>query len=460
MSRTTHTVADELSSVLGARSEVVNRLLENMSTAFSGRAVKAPVIGRVRDAAGVLVTATGLSVKVGEVCELLHSRDSSGGQALAECVAFRDDAALLSPLSGIDGLKPGDLVTGTGRELQVPVGNELLGRVIDAFGKPIDGGGSLWHLPRRSMRASPPAPMHRKPITLPLPTGVRAIDSLLTVAIGQRIGVLAPAGTGKSTLLGAIARNAVAEIVVIALIGERGREVKEFIDKNLGPDGLKRAVVICATADECASARSKAMSAATTIAEAFRDDGRNVLLLVDSVTRYARALREIGLGCGEPPTRRGFPPSVFSTLPTLFERAGTSNRGSITGIYTVLEESADASDPISEEVRSLLDGHIALSRKLASQGHYPAINVLDSVSRLMTQVVSPSQVEQASKLRELVSKREELELLIQVGEYKPGNDALSDLAASMHEAIKNFLRQDVQECSSFNETLNGLRSLT
>jgi ATP synthase in type III secretion protein N len=460
MNRSTHTVADELANVLSTRANVVDQLLDNMTKAFTTRRAATPTIGRVRDAAGVLVTATGLSVKVGEVCELLQARDSSGAVALAECVAFRDEAALLSPLSGIDGLKPGDLVTGTGQELQVPVGAELLGRVIDAFGKPIDGGASLWHLPRRSMRAAPPAPMQRRPITLPLPTGVRAIDALLTVAIGQRIGVLAPAGTGKSTLLGAIARNAVAEIVVIALIGERGREVKEFIDHNLGAEGLKRAVVVCATADESASARSKAMAAATTIAEAFRDEGKNVLLLVDSVTRYARALREIGLACGEPPTRRGFPPSVFSTLPTLFERAGTAERGSITGIYTVLEESADASDPISEEVRSLLDGHIALSRKLASQGHYPAINVLDSVSRLMTQVASPSQVEQASKMRALVAKREELELLIQVGEYKPGNDALSDQAATMHDAIQGFLRQDVNACSTFNETLNGLRSLT
>jgi type III secretion protein N (ATPase) len=340
----------------------------------------------------------------------------------------------------------------------IPVGHQLLGRVLNGLGKPLDEDtkGPLVIDSYYPAYADPPNAMKRKPIDKPISLGIRSLDGILTCGEGQRMGIFAAAGGGKSTLLAQIIRNTEAEVSILALIGERGREVREFIEKDLGEEGLKRAVLVVSTSDRSSMERLKAAYAATAIAEYFRDCGKKVLLLMDSVTRFGRAQREIGLAAGEPPTRRGFPPSVFATLPKLMERAGQSEKGSITALYTVLVEGDDMTEPIADETRSILDGHIILSRKLASANHYPAIDVLASISRVMSAIVTKEHRKAAGKLRNLLSKYQEIELLVRIGEYKKGNDAETDEALEKIGAINNFLRQGLEEKCSFDETVKKL----
>jgi type III secretion protein N (ATPase) len=421
--------------------------------------VRAPLKqGRVVDAIGTLVRGVGLNVKVGELCGL-----QLGGPTpvLAEVIGFAGDKALLAPMGPLAGVSDRTPIVSYGRTHSVRAGDHLLGRTLDGLGgRYIDSVGGVpeggeW-VP---VLADPPVALLRQPIREPIELGLRAIDGLLTCAVGQRVGIFAPAGCGKSTLLGAIASNAVADVIVFALIGERGREVGEFVEHVLGPTAMARSVLIVATSDRPAMERVRAAQVATAVAEYFRDQGKSVLLMVDSVTRYARALREIGLAAGEPPARRGFPPSVFASLPQLFERAGQGVTGAITAFYTVLEETDDGLDPVSEEVRSLLDGHIVLSRELASVGHFPAIDILKSASRVMGRLVPPEHIAASSRVKELWAKYRDLEILIQVGEYKRGEDDKADAAVDMHPAIKEFLRQDVSESVPFLQTRSALEAL-
>jgi type III secretion protein N (ATPase) len=342
----------------------------------------------------------------------------------------------------------------------VPVGSNLLGRVLDGLGNPIDGGPPLRPESWYPVYADPPNPMKRRIIDKPLPLGLRVLDGLLTCGEGQRMGIFAAAGGGKSTLLSCLVKGAAVDVTVLALIGERGREVREFIEHDLGKDGMQKAVLVVSTSDRSSMERLKASYVATAIAEYFRDKGKKVLLLMDSVTRFGRALREIGLAAGEPPTRRGFPPSVFSSLPKLMERAGNSDKGSITALYTVLVEGDDMTEPIADETRSILDGHIVLSRKLGAANHYPAIDVLASVSRVMNAVVSKEHKTAAGKFRALLAKYQEVELLLQIGEYKAGADKEADEAIAKHERLNAFLRQGLSERSTFDEAEAGMKELT
>ena len=373
--------------------------------------------GRVVQAWGTTLRATGLHARIGQQCLVR----SAGAEPLrAEVVGLSQGEVILVPLAGLQNLASDAQVELLPQVATVPFGAALLGRVIDAFGQPLDGRLLPEGLKSSPVYREPPNPLARATITQPLSTGVRAIDAALTVGIGQRVGVFASAGGGKSTLAGMLARTASADVNVIALVGERGREVREFLEDSLGEAGLKRSVVVVATAERPAMERLRAAHAATAIAEGFRDNGARVMLLMDSVTRFARALREIGLAIGEPAVRRGFPPSVFAELPRLFERAGNDRQGSITAFYTVLSEDEDGMDPVSEEVRSLLDGHIVLSRELAQRGHYPAIDVLASASRVFERVTSAAQRQSAMRLRALLAKHAEIRFLLQVGEYRAG----------------------------------------
>jgi type III secretion protein N (ATPase) len=353
-------------------------------------------------------------------------------------------------------------VTPTGRAHMVPVGDGLLGRVLDGLGRPLDAdtAGPLQADRFYPVFADAPDPMRRRIIKDPMPLGVRAIDGLLTCGEGQRMGIFAAAGGGKSTLLGMLVKGAAADVIVIALIGERGREVREFIENELGEEGCRRSVIVCATSDKSSMERAKAAYVATAIAEYFRDQGRKVLFLMDSVTRFARAQREIGLAAGEPPTRRGFPPSVFATLPKLMERVGMNDRGSITALYTVLVEGDDMTEPIADETRSILDGHIILSRNLAAANHYPAIDILASTSRVQNAVVSREHRAAAGRLRELMAKYAEVELLVKIGEYKRGGDATTDEAIDKIEVIREFLKQRTEDRSPFASAQAGLSKLT
>ncbi len=419
------------------------------------RAKTVQTIGRVAHASGTLLKVTGLPVKIGELCRL-HNPDTQDWTLEAEVVGLTEQAALLTPLGNLRGICSATQVIATGQTPQVAVGEALLGRVLDARGVPLDGVAQPLANEHRPLHADPPNPLLRRPIAQPLPTGIKSIDSLLTMGEGQRMGIFAVAGGGKSTLLGMLARGAQADVNVIALIGERGREVGEFISDNLN-NSLGKSVVVAATSERPALERAQATYTATAIAEYFRDRGNKVLLLVDSVTRYARALRDVGLAAGEPPTRRGFPPSVFSVLPQVMERAGNSDRGSITAFYTVLMEDEDSADPIAEEVRSILDGHIYLSRKLASENHYPAIDVLNSASRLMDKLVSPQHRAQAARARQLLAKYQDIELLLQMGEYQTGNDADADAAVACAAALKAHLTQSTQQLISFADSLESLQ---
>lgn len=401
------------------------------------------IFGRVVEARGTLIRVAGIDARIGDLCEL---RLPHGAVQLAEVTGLADDGALLMPHGELDGLSLGARVVPLRHSQQVAVGDALLGRVLNGFGRPIDGGVPLdaegSTLQAVPVRAPVPDPLGRRPVTQPFHTGVRAIDALMTLGEGQRVGIFAPAGVGKSTLAGMIVRAADVDVCVVALVGERGREVGEFVHQTLGPQGMRRSVVVASTSDSSASERANAGFVATAIAEHFRDRGQRVLLVLDSVTRLARALREVGLANGEPPTRRGFPPSVFAVLPRLMERAGNSASGSMTAVYTVLTEGEGDDDPIAEEVRSILDGHIVLTRAIAQQPQYPAIDVLGSLSRLMPAVVAPPQLAAARKLRALLARYREIELLVQVGEYRAGSDPLADEALAKRERIRAFLSQD------------------
>jgi type III secretion protein N (ATPase) len=413
--------------------------------------------GKVTEVVGTLVRASGLDALCGELCEL-RARDGTLLQH-AEVVGFSRDEAVLVPLSGTAGLSRATLVVGTGKPLQVRVGPQLLGRVVNVMGEPVDGKGPVVFEDTIDIMRSPPEPMDRPLIDAPLATGVRCVDALMTLGEGQRMGVFAPAGTGKSTLLSMFARGASCDINVITLIGERGREVREFIERVLGPEGMAKSVVICATSDRSAVERAKAAHVGTAIAEYFRDRGNRVLLMMDSLTRFARAQREIGLAAGEPPTRRGFPPSVFAELPRLLERAGKSEQGSITGLYTILAEDETSADPIAEEVRSILDGHLILSRSVAASNRYPAIDVLGSLSRVMNDIVDREHTSQAGRLRRLMSRYQEVETLLRIGEYKQGSDPVADEAIAKNDAINAFLGQQVDTVEDFDDTRDALDAL-
>lgn len=409
--------------------------------------------GRLVGALGTTLKVCGVRARIGDLVEVLG--DDGGAPLFAEVVGFESEAMVLTPLGELRGLSPGAEVILREMADRVPANDSLLGRVLDASGRPVDGGGPVQLTPDRPLVAPSPAPMTRRPIDRPLESGIRAIDGLLTLGEGQRIGIFAAAGGGKSTLL---ARRARAEAIVIGMIGERGREVREFIADTLGEDGLARSVVVVATSDRPAMERVRAARAATAIAEGFRAQGRHVLLLMDSVTRYARALREIGLAAGEPPVRRGLPPSVFAELPRLFERAGTDAAGAITALYTVLTE-GEEEDPVAEEVRSLLDGHIHLSRRLGARGHFPAIDIGASQSRLFRRLAGGGQVAAAEAVRAMIAKLDDIELLLQMGEYAPGQDPLADAALSQRDAIEAFLRQRADETSDAATSLARMRAI-
>jgi len=417
--------------------------------------------GRVVQAGGTVLRATGLRARIGQQCRILEpgAASSHADPLLAEVIGFAGAEAILAPYGPLQGVAVGAAVQALAEEAQVPCGAALLGRVVDAFGRPMDdrplpAGPDLQHTP---LHADAPAPLQRRGVDHPLATGVRAIDAALTVGEGQRVGIFAMAGGGKSTLLGMLARQARADVNVIALVGERGREVREFIEESLGEDGLARSVVVVSTSDRPALERVRAAYAATAIAEAFRREGKRVLLLVDSVTRFARGLRELGLSALEPPVRRGYPPSVFAELPKLFERAGNDAHGSITAFYTVLAEDDDNSDPVAEEVRSILDGHIVLSRQLAQAAHYPAIDVLGSASRVFTRVTAREHRDAAAQLRSLMARFNEVEFLLRVGEYQAGSDPLADRAIERMPAVKALLQQRTDEATAFDTTVQQMK---
>ncbi|GFN31896.1 flagellar protein export ATPase FliI [Paenibacillus xylaniclasticus] len=401
------------------------------------------VNGKVTRVIGLTVESEGPDASIGDVC---HIYPTKGAKPLkAEVVGFRDNKVILMPLGELHSIGPGCDVVGTGKPLTVQVGSELLGKVLDGLGQPLDGSFMPSRMPHSSTNNTPGNPLARPRVKEPLSIGVRAIDGLLTVGRGQRVGIFAGSGVGKSTLLGMIARNTSADVNVIALIGERGREVLEFIEKDLGPEGLARSVVIVATSDQPALIRMKGALIATTIAEYFRDRGLNVMLMMDSVTRYAMALREVGLAIGEPPATRGYTPSVFAALPKLLERAGTGQTGSITAFYTVLVDGDDMNEPIADAVRGILDGHIVLSRELAHQGHFPAIDVLASISRVMKEIVTEEQQDAANTLKSLLATYRSSEDLINIGAYQFGSNEKIDKSIQAIDDINAFTRQKTNE---------------
>jgi len=414
-------------------------------------------LGKITRILGLAIEATGVRASVGEVCEIR----SGERRLLAEVVGFRDERLLLMPLDDMVGVHPDSEVAPLGRPQSVAVGPGLLGRVIDGLGRPLDDRGPL---PQATLvpiqRHAPPAPLSRRRIVEPLETGVRAIDALLPIGRGQRVGIFAGSGVGKSVLLGSLAGHAAADVNVIALVGERGREVREFIERDLGPEGLSRSAVVVATADEPPLLRRQAAFVASSIAEFFRDAGRTVLLMMDSLTRFAMVQREIGLAVGEPPATRGYPPSVFALLPRLLERAGTTRGpGSITGIYTVLVEGDDLADPVADAARAILDGHIVLSRELAAANHFPAIDVLGSVSRLTDDLLAPGEHRAAGALRDHLATYRAARDLVSIGAYVSGSDPRIDRTLASLDAVNAFLRQGRHERSPRGETLSGLQAL-
>jgi type III secretion system H+-transporting two-sector ATPase len=413
--------------------------------------------GRVTALVGLLIRAAVPEAHIGELCLIRSPRHAK--ELKAEVVGFHGSEMILMPLGEIQDVAMGAEVIPTGTSLSVPVGEALLGRVLDGLGVPTDGNELPQCQEEYPVAARPPAPLRRQRVTRALPTGVRAIDGLLTVGEGQRIGIFSAAGVGKSTLLGMLARNTEADINVIALVGERGREVRDFLELDLGTEGLKRSVVVVATSNEPSLVRLKAAYVATAIAEYFRDQGKKVVFMMDSITRFARALREVGLAAGEPPARAGFPPSVFSELPKLLERTGNSDRGSITAFYTVLVEGDDMTEPVADETRSILDGHIILSRPLAVAGHYPPIDIGQSVSRVMSNITSESHLEAARKLREVLATYEAQKDLILIGAYKKGTDPRTDYALSKLNAVNSFLQQGTHEHSAANSSIGQLQKL-
>jgi flagellum-specific ATP synthase len=408
------------------------------------RAAARPVrVGRVRRVVGLTFEVDGVDVAIGDAVRVGPPERS----VLGEVVAIGTGGVVAMPLGDVHGLRAGDPVEATGGSLTVPVGPQLLGRVLDGLGNPIDDGPSLGEAERASLAGEPPHPLRRPTVDRPLHLGVRALDTLVPVGRGQRIGIMAGSGVGKSSLLSMIVRGTDADVSVLALIGERGREVREFIERDLGPEGMARSVVVVATSDAPALVRLRAAFAATRIAEWFRDQGAHVNLLMDSLTRFSMAQREIGLSAGEVPATRGYPPSVFALMPRLLERAGASEHGSITGIYTVLVEGDDLNDPIGDTARSILDGHIALSRKLASAGHFPTIDVLESVSRVAPAITTPEQQQLAMAVRRLLAAHRDAKDLIEIGAYQPGSNPVVDEAVARHPAIEVFLRQGLDEAS-------------
>jgi flagellum-specific ATP synthase len=411
-------------------------------------------IGQVTRSVGLIVESSGPPARIGDLCEV---RSPGREPMLAEVVGFRGDSLQMMALGPTESIAMGSEVVTAGSFALWP-GYAWLGRVLDGLGRPLDGRPLAQGPDPRPVIGSPPPPLSRQRITAPMPLGVRALDALLTCGRGQRLGIFAGAGVGKSTLLGMIARATRADINVIALIGERGREVREFIERDLGPEGLARSVVVVVTGDEPPLVRIKGAHVATAVAEFFRDQGNHVLLMMDSVTRFAWAQREVGLASGEPPTRNGYTPSVFAALPRLLERAGCGERGSITGLYAVLVEADDLNDPAADATRSILDGHVVLSRKLAGQGHYPAIDVLQSVSRLMPEITTPEHQAMAQKLRQALTDYQEAEDLINLGAYVMGSNPRVDVAIALHEPIDRFLRQATDEHCDFEKALSGLRA--
>jgi len=412
--------------------------------------------GSVSEVVGLTIEAKGINGRVGELC---HIVPESGAMIPGEIVGFRDSCTLLMPLGEMQGIRTGSRVLARGRQIRIPVGSELLGRVINGLGQPIDDKGPVLVGEHYPILRESPHPLRRTPIEKPMPTGVRAIDGLLTCGAGQRIGIFAGSGVGKSTLMGMIARNSHSDVSVIALIGERGREVQEFIQRDLGEEGLKRSVVVVSTSDEPPLVRIKGALVATTVAEYFRDQGLHVTLLMDSVTRFAMAQREVGLATGEPPATKGYTPSVFAAMPKLMERAGTSDKGSITGFYTVLVEGDDFTEPITDTARSILDGHIVLSRDLAAESQYPPIDIPNSVSRLMSTVASEEHLKLAAEVRAVIAVYNRARDLVDIGAYAPGSNPEIDRALALMPKIKAFLNQAPEENTPFEETIQHLREI-
>lgn len=413
--------------------------------------------GKIENIVGMSIEASGGRGAIGDICRIYSAESNS--QVLAEVVGFKSDHMLLMPYQNMNGLAPGSFVRNTGRRLRLQVGDFLRGRIINAMGKPIDGlepfpEGDSYYVDSPYIN-----PLTRPPIRQRVDFGVRAIDSTLTIGKGQRIGIFAGSGVGKSTLMGMIAKNVKTDINVIALVGERGREVLEFVQKDLGEEGMRRSVLVVATSDQPAMLRMKCPSVATAIAEYFRDQGKDVLLMMDSLTRFAMAQREIGLAVGEPPVARGYTPSIYAELPKLLERSGNFERGSITGVYTVLVEGDDTNEPIADTVRGILDGHIVLSRKLANANHFPAIDVSASISRLMVEIVSPEHRELASKLRDILSVYDKNEDLLSIGAYKAGTNPRLDYAISKIDQINAFLMQGINESFSYDDSLHQLETI-
>ena len=416
------------------------------------------VRGKVVNVVGLTIESAGPSAKLGDICMIYPSAANVGSKpALAEVVGFRNGRNLLMPYEDVEGIGPGSSVENTGAPLKVRVDESLLSHTLDGLGRPNEE--MVLSGEEYSVEAKPPDPMSRKIISEVLPLGVKAVDGLITVGKGQRIGIFAGSGVGKSTLMGMFARNTKADINVIALIGERGREVREFIERDLGPEGMKRSVVVVATSDKPALERKKAAQTATAIAEYFRDQGKDVLLMMDSMTRFSMAQREIGLASGEPPVSRGYPPSVYSEMPKLLERAGCSDKGSITGLYTVLVDGDDFNEPITDTARSILDGHIMLDRKLAHKNHYPAIDVLQSISRCMSQIATREHKSYAGKLKNVMATYAEAEDLINIGAYKAGSNPNIDYAISKIGAVNEFLMQDVSDKFTFEQTVSMLKEI-
>ena len=414
-------------------------------------------LGKVVKIVGLTIESVGPDAKLNDLCRIVIDRDK-GSSVMAEVVGFRDKRLLLMPFDNVEGIGVGCVVENTNHPFSVPVGDGLLGHTLDGIGRPTDVA-ELKLKYEYPVEAQPPDPMSRKIIDEVLPLGVKAVDGLITVGKGQRIGIFAGSGVGKSTLLGMFARNTKADVNVIALIGERGREVREFVERDLGEEGMKRSVVVVATSDKPALIRNKAAKTATAIAEYFRDQGKDVLLMMDSLTRFSMAQREIGLASGEPPVTRGYPPSVYSEMPKLLERAGTSQRGSITGLYTVLVDGDDFNEPITDTARSILDGHIMLSRKLGHKNHYPAIDILQSISRVMSSIATSEHKEYAGKLKNVLATYSEAEDLINIGAYKRGTNREIDYAIQKIDAVNEFLMQKTDEKFDFDEEIELLRKL-
>ncbi len=415
--------------------------------------------GKVSQVIGLTVECVGLNARMGDVCKVFTS-DIDGAFIYAEVVGFKEGKVLLMPLGELSGVGPENFVAATNETLRVPAGKQLLGRVLDAFGNPMDDKGPLQPESYISIENPPPNPLARRRIKEILPLGIKAIDSLITIGKGQRIGIFAGSGVGKSTLLGMMARNAESDINVIILVGERGREVRDFLEKDLQEEGLKKSIIIVATSDQPALVRLKSASAGTAVAEYFRDQGYNVLLMMDSLTRFAMAQREIGMAIGEPPVSRGYTPSVYAAMPKLLERSGTSDKGTITALYTVLVEGDDMNEPISDTVRGILDGHIVLSRALAHNNHYPAIDVLQSISRLMPDIASKEHLAKAGMVKNSMATYRDMHDLISIGAYKKGSNAQVDQAISLKGAIDKLLLQKVGEDFSFDDTLEALMNIS